>query len=1280
MSFGVALLCCSLSYLEHVRSIRPSTILIGYLLFSTIFDIVRCRTLWLVAPASPLTRLFTTSTALKAVTLVLEAVEKARYLPRGIWEGRPEETSSILNRSIFYWLNRFMIRGSRHLILPEDLYELDYKLTTNRLAHSYITNWQRLAGTSRHAALYTTFKTLKSSLVITVFPRIILLALTMCQPLLIHKLLHFLTEPIETRPKNVGYGLIVAYALVYIGTAIANGFYWQLHYRLLVMVRGCLVYAVSWQTAKLNIQATQDPKAAVTLMSADVQRIMDGLRQFHDFWASTLQICIAVYLLQKQMGVACVVPIVMSLLCTAIAACMSAESNKRQVAWMEAVQARIGVTSAMLSSIEGVKMRGLIKVFADTIRNYRAGEIKRGNAWRRILLWTIGISYVPEWMSPVATFTVYIIQARSSGQTFDAARGFTTLSLLIIMTQPMNGLVQSIPDLVSTVGCFRRIGEYLSSEEQLDFRTIAGVEEVGESPRIVSNSDGKGFSESIEMTTKVIRPLTNKLAKGQHFIEITEGSFGWTKDNAVLKSLNICFPKGCLTMIIGPVASGKSTLCKTILGETYASKGQLKIFATSNEVAFCDQTCQLFYGTVRDNIVGFGDFDEAWYEVVLQACALKADVVAMPNQNDTPVGSGGVTLSGGQRQKVALARALYARRSIIVLDDISSGLDPGSEQHVFHNVIGPNGLAQQQGITVIFASNALRFLSFAEHIICLGSDGRVVQQGSYEFIRSQLNHVHIPLSEGDSHDQIATTAEVVAEVANVETAAQLAKDDINRQLGDFAIYRYYFGAAGLTSTILMLTFGLGCSAFFNLSTLWLQIWINAGSKSGRRNDSRYLGVYGVFQSLSVVFLVLTAYAVLILIIRKTGTNLHENLLRTVTSASLAFFSATDKGSIMNRFSQDIQLIDMQLPQALVALVTCALTGTGQIILVVAASPWTGVTLPMVLIIFYFLQKFYLRTSRQLRLLDLEAKSPLYTNFFETLSGLVTIRAFGWTKENLALSQRLLDQSQRPIYLLYMIQRWLTLVIDMVIGCLAIIIVGLAVSQPSNGAFTGVALTQVMLVNLTLRGLVLSWTEVETSIGAVHRVKDFSENTPLEEKPPRTNQPTTEWPQAGKIEFKGVTAAYETALDRPALNNLNLDIWPGEKLGVCGRSGSGKSSLVLTLLRMLDLRSGAIRIDDVDIQDVSGDTIRERLNIIPQHPLIIPGTVRSNLDPSNEHSDTTMIDALKRTQMWPIFAAEGGLDSVVRSEVLSHGQRQLFCLTAAILRNPRVVILDEFTSK
>lgn len=1270
---------CLLSYSEHARNVRPSTLMILYLLFSTIMDIVRCRTIWLSSPHLILPRVFTTSVVLKALLLVSESREKARYLPMSIWKQRPEETSSILNRGVFYWLNRLMIRGSRNILRVEDLYELNDEMTSEQLGRIFLSNWDQTDKTGKNAALKTLVKTLKWPLFAPVFARTVLLALTISQPILLNSLLSYLSTPTDSTSKNTGYGIIAAYGLVYTGSALATGFYWHKQYRFISMVRGCLIFAISWKTAGLDVLAAGDPKAAVSLMSTDVERITDGLRPLHDFWASIIQMGVALYLLERQMGLACLVPILLCSACAAGTAWTSRLANRRQLKWMEAIQNRIGMTTVMLSSMKSARIRGLVNVMTDRIYDLRLRELSEANRWRWSLLATVTLSFVPEYLAPMLTFIVYIAQAQAVDHGFDAARAFTSISLLTIMTQPINTLIQSAPGLLGALGCLTRVGTFLNSDDQQDFRDMdkdeLRPEEVVNPARHSSSHVG-----AVELQPLSGRTMTRYPRYGQPIIRITDGNFGWGVGENVLSDINVSIPASQLTCVVGPVASGKSTLCHALLGETHASKGRLDLLLSSKEFAFCHQTAYLTNGTIKDNIVGYSETDERWYETVIQACALKEDIHAMSKQHDTVVGSGGINLSGGQRHKVALARAIYARKMVLILDDIFSGFDALSEQHVFAQVLGPDGLARKHNMTVIFATHSVKHLPYTDHIIVLNAKGRIEQEGSYDQLSSQAGYIQGLAIKAQGQDQASTAEETGTKEASTKVSEQLAQEDLSRQLGDFAIYRYYLRTAGGFSSTLMLLYSIGVAAFFNISTFWLKLWTSASTKPGDTNNSLFVGIYALFQCLALVFLLLLIHRILIVFATKTGVRLHTRLLRAVASATLLFFSTTDNGMITNHFSQDMQLIDSQLPLGLLNLTFCVFIAFGQAVLIVASSPWIGLTLPVILAFFYVVQSFYLRTSRQLRFLDLEAKSPLYTNFVETLSGLATLRAFGWTGPNLIRNRQLLDNSQKPVYLLYMIQRWLTFVVDMIVAVVAVLVAAIAVIQRGDSGFAGVALTQVLLINLTLRGIILSWTEVETCIGSVVRVKSFSETTVSEHKPQEQDEPSIDWPYDGKVEFKSMSAIYESVPDKPVLKGINLVIEPGEKIGVCGRSGSGKSSFVMSLLRMIEIQSGSIVVDNVDLQDVSRNIIRQRINVIPQDTLFLPTTVRANLDPYGEADPSAMVNALRMVDLWTYFENKGGLDTNMQGDLLSHGQRQLFSLAAAILRKSRIVVLDEATSK
>lgn len=328
-----------------------------------------------------------------------------------------------------------------------------------------------------------------------------------------------------------------------------------------------------------------------------------------------------------------------------------------------------------------------------------------------------------------------------------------------------------------------------------------------------------------------------------------------------------------------------------------------------------------------------------------------------------------------------------------------------------------------------------------------------------------------------------------------------------------------------------------------------------------------------------------------------------------------------------------------------------------------------------------IQKYYLRTSRQVRLLDLEAKSPLFTHFIESLSGLITIRSFGWSEAFVDQNLRLLDNSQKPYYLLFCIQRWLSIVLDIMVAILAVILMVLIVElRDSVGPnYVGLALLNVMSFSSSLTWIVKQWTALETSIGAVSRLKKFTTTTPTENLQGENQSVPDHWPTQGAIDFKTVSASYFPS-GIPVLKDINMSIKPGERIGVCGRTGSGKSSLIMTLLRLLEITpESSILIDNVDIAKVPRQTVRSRINAIPQDSFFMKGSIRFNVSPDNNHNDHEIINALRKVHLWSLIESKGGLNSELDADYFSPGQQQLFGIARAILRKGKIVVMDEISS-
>lgn len=430
---------------------------------------------------------------------------------------------------------------------------------------------------------------------------------------------------------------------------------------------------------------------------------------------------------------------------------------------------------------------------------------------------------------------------------------------------------------------------------------------------------------------------------------------------------------------------------------------------------------------------------------------------------------------------------------------------------------------------------------------------------------------------------------------------------------------------------------------------------------------------------------------------RTGRSLHWTLLSLVRAAPFSFFTKTDSGVILNRFSQDMNIIDNHVPIAVMGIFHSISSILWDGALVCYGSYYMLAAIPLLGAVVYGIQLFYLRTSRQLRLLDLELKSPLFTHFTEMKEGLTTIRAFGWQRAFTREFIQALDAAQRPYYLLYMIQQWLGLCLALLVAAVAVLLVAFATqfrSQTSDSAI-GIALINLIGLSTTLASLVMQWTDLETSIVSVARLKQLEADIEPEHSTLDTNPSAESWPDAGSVVYSNVSAAYDDN-GPEVLHNVSLTIRPGEKIGICGRTGSGKSTLMSLLFRIIPVKSGTITLDDWDISNISHETIRSSIIVIPQSPYILSGSVKFDLAPnaapiSNSKqtvgattkpiTDDAMIASLIKVGLWPMIERRGGLQASISDIGLSQGQKQLLCLARAILRkgSSRLLILDEISS-
>ncbi|GIC86176.1 uncharacterized protein Aud_002541 [Aspergillus udagawae] len=1241
-ALGLALL----SFYEHQRSVRPSTLLSIYLVFSVLFDAVQARSLWLRSTNGPIAAVFTAALAVKLIITVLEGREKRAISPVPGIKLSPETTSSIYNRTVFWWLNRLLLAGYKSTLRLNDLYPLESDMTSAKLGAAIENAWMKAKQTRPYGLLFTTAVALKWALLSPVAPRIALIGFKYCQPLLLASVVNYVRLPDPDRDRNVGYGLIGATAIVYIGIAVSTGLYNLKVYRSTVMIRGSLVSIIYRKTLRLHLNEAKS-SAALTLASSDVDRIGLTVESGHEIWASSIETILALVLLQRQLGWASIAPVLLALPQLSGYRRKYADCKVCPTAPTGMGRSDPEAYNSNISSTQKYEKRQDDGPAGDDCSDDPKGQDLRAGF----------VEALQEFLCI-----------------------FASLSLTQLLATPLQKVLSSIPSFAGSLGSFARIEAYLRLDDRVD----------GRNSDFASSRESAKESIIDENQLELGNLLTTGQSKaiGKRAISVQEADISYSADShPILHKHNFEIPKGLLNVVVGPVGCGKTTLLNALLGEITISSG--KVMVDHSPIAYCQQTPWLINASVKENILNHSPYDQTWYKRVTWSCGLDEDIEQLPDGDATLVGSRGTSLSGGQKQRLALARAVYARAPLVILDDTLSALDARTEKLVFDRLLSKTGLFQQLELTVMLVTHSVQHLRSADNIIVLDSKGRMEQHGSFTELSGREGPVRRLLADCPPDKNSAETNSLEPSSgsvslsrtggANVSLPRAAATPGVKRKpTSDSAVLMYYLKSIGwYRASIFLLT-----SLAYVFCTSFTQIWVQWWTESKNRGDGSFLGVYFALAVGAVVNYSSSIWCMMISIVPISAAKLHWQLLDSVIHAPMSFFSTVDSGITLNRFSQDMSLINSRLPVSTMQATPMAFQALAQIALIAVGSTYLAIAIPLCLGATWALQRFYLRTSRQLRLLDLELKSPLFSSISETLEGLPTIRAFGWQEKFERRNQERLDASQRPVYLLYCIQRWLNFVLDLIVAALAILLVSLATQLPSStsGGRLGVAMLSILGFSQSLSQFIFFYTDLETSLQAVSRVKEFVETTVSEEAGPGSlTAPPEHWPVRGAVEFQNITASYSSDMDSPVLNGISLVIQTGQKVGICGRTGSGKSSLLSALFCMIELQSGSITVDGIDLNNISRQEVRSRLIAIPQDPFLVPGTVRFNASPDETVADNQITEALEKVGLWEHVQKRGGLDTDIGILSLSHGQQQLFCLARAILRPGTILVLDEATS-
>ncbi|CAG2252267.1 ABCC9 [Mytilus edulis] len=863
------------------------------------------------------------------------------------------------------------------------------------------------------------------------------------------------------------------------------------------------------------------------------------------------------------------------------------------------------------------------------------------------------------------------------------------------------------------------------------------------------------------------------LIEARMVVEINNGSFSWdlSSKEPTLNDINVKIPTGKLTIIVGSVGSGKTSLLSAMLGEMLTVKGEVN-WHKGSKLAYAAQKAWLLHDTLRDNVLFGLPYTWRRYKSVIHSCALQPDLDMLPSGDSTEIGEKGINLSGGQKQRISIARALYSKADTVLLDDPFSALDAHVGKHVFEEAILNRMLKKKR--TVILVTHQLQYLSYASHVIVM-KEGGIQYQGKlhdvkkvnpelYESWRKALREAStIEPRESERPSESSTEMKVgsphlegrkhsypsITELQH-QSSVSFSSNTLGRQLSQFSyneeeeepviefkeqdieektkilksntaekdgklikkehqekgavkaiVYLHYVKACGTACVILVLSLLVSYYALLVGSNFWLSVWsedsteFNTQLKAFRQlgnstnmtapvfNNTYYTNIY-VALSVGGIMAALLAGLVLYVVGIRASRNLHKLMLDTILHVPGRFFDTNPSGRIINRFSNDMGQVDQKLPNILDNFLGCLFTTLCAVIVNTITTPYFLLAAIPLFILYYLIQLFFRASARELQRLDNTTKSPIFSHFSETLNGLQTIRAY--REKIFSKVMNLINKNNTPFLYMHTANRWLGVNLDY-LGSIqvlfaAVVTLSSCLAGSTSPAFVGLGITYALQVSFYLNWIVRMTTETEMLMNSVERVHEY---TKLEREPDKHQDGNLivdeSWPEKGEITFDKVSLRYDSHLD-PVVTEASFTINPGEKVGLCGRTGSGKSSVTLSLFRMIDICGGSIIIDGKDIARVPLEKLRSQLAIIPQDPVLFAGSVRYNLDPTDTLDDEKLWSALETVQMKEVITAlpdQLNSDVTEGGENFSVGQKQLFCLARAFLRNNKILVLDEATA-
>ncbi|KAL7687470.1 putative sulfonylurea receptor, AAA+ ATPase domain-containing protein [Plasmopara halstedii] len=1196
-----------------------------------------------------------------------------------------------LSRVTFSWLGPLLVQGATRPLQAEDLWQLEPEDDAAR-----VTNTLRQASNNNQSLWVSIRKGFGFNMYVAGACKLFGDCFGFIGPICINALIKYVEDPSQTMFSSPYYGYILS-SILFIASIMQTLCLHQHHHLVIreaIRVRTALTMLVYEKSLKLSSQTKSSIGSGriLNLATIDANRILELFYMIHYAWAAPLQLILGMLLLVHFIGIASFAGVFIMIILLPTSAVLSSQAAKVVQKMLKCTDQRLKVLNELFQHIRIIKLYAWESEMLFQLEAIRGKEL---HFLKKTILWSAFGNVILQAGPILVSFGTFVAYSYVQNEPLTADKAFTAISLFSIFRLPLMVLPHVFSLIFQANVSIKRLESFLQLKTQSRQTCLL-------SPSIDSNSSYE------------IRHATFKLSdESQELLDEStkETAKRATGSSAQLSNITISIPKNKLTLIVGAVGSGKSTLLSALLGEMQPEYGVVQI--PIKNISYAAQTPYLINASVEDNILFGASLDKARLHRVIKNCELEKELVSLPNGFKSEIGENGVTLSGGQKQRLSIARAMYLQnQEMYIFDDSLSALDVHVATRIFNQCFSEKTGGELTGQTRILSTHSLQFAHLADWIIVI-ENMRAVEMGTFSDLTqltpngkfaTMFKAFQCPdeIVEKDTLGQQADCENVTRSKARSDSNADghavsgsgILIQDEEKAEGELSwrIYTSYFISCGTVSTIGALALLIAMQVTSVSTDLWLTNWTN--NKPTGVSLTFYLTIYA-YLGLSTIMLEFVGELCCRFAGLSASKKIHHHFLRHMIKGTMQFFDTTPVGRILNRFSSDLNTIDTKLNSSIVQFVTMFLALLSMLAIQSSTAPVLLLLLIPVFICYVAYQRFYGKSCRELQRLDNISKSPLYAHFTQTLNGLVTIRTFNMVKQSEQMQALKLNENTKAFLLLNLINRWLGVRLEF-LGALITLAVAVFVSRDHftiSSAMAGLLLSYSQNMTSLLNWIIRNQIDMENNMNSVERIDEYCR---VETEPvtllthhferytcakSRTLQLRPHWPEHGKLDFVNVCVQYDPLLP-PVLNNISFSINGGEKVGICGRTGAGKSSLLLALFRMVSFYHGNIYIDEVSTDALTLTELRSRMAIIPQDPVLFAASVRINLDPTGQATDEDLWNAIRKSRLESFIKGLcGGVDAQVLEggDNFSVGERQLICLARAILRHSKILCLDEATA-